>query len=221
MSVSALQKGSTGKRRRAHRPSSSMTSHFLWLKQNCFTVSLAQSISNKSLCRGNASGCKAPGKLDAMPMCKWNHSLCIQSLQSAKVKGRACPNGSLGARRRKKLKWSRKKLKQRHQSKQQWNISFPCREKRHIQVTQLVRLDARSYTQPFLKRLWIWLKLELHNRNQAFTEILCWQFPQQRNRRKPCAGDRAFDPLNEDIRNHVRKAKTALELSKYDQENLW
>jgi len=38
--------------------------------------------------------------------------------------------------------------------------------------------------------------------------------------RKPCAGDRAFYPLNEDIRNHVGKAKRALELSKYVQENL-
>ena len=38
--------------------------------------------------------------------------------------------------------------------------------------------------------------------------------------RKPLAGDRAFYPLNEDIRNHVSKAKKALDLSKYDQENL-
>ena len=38
--------------------------------------------------------------------------------------------------------------------------------------------------------------------------------------RKPCAGDRAFYPLNEDIRNHVSKAKRALELSKYEHENL-
>ena len=39
------------------------------------------------------------------------------------------------------------------------------------------------------------------------------------NGRKPCAGDRAFCPLNEDLRNHVSKAKRALELSKSDQEN--
>ena len=38
--------------------------------------------------------------------------------------------------------------------------------------------------------------------------------------RKPHLGDRAFYPLCEDIRNHVSKAKRALELSKYDQENL-
>ena len=38
--------------------------------------------------------------------------------------------------------------------------------------------------------------------------------------RKPHLGDRAFYPLSEDIRNHVSKAKRALELSKYDQENL-
>ena len=38
--------------------------------------------------------------------------------------------------------------------------------------------------------------------------------------RKPIPGDRAFYPLNDDIRNHVSKAKRALELSKYDQENL-
>ena len=38
--------------------------------------------------------------------------------------------------------------------------------------------------------------------------------------RKPLAGDRTFYPHNEDIRNHVSKAKRALELSKYDQENL-
>ena len=39
--------------------------------------------------------------------------------------------------------------------------------------------------------------------------------------RKPLAGGRAFYPHNEDIRNHISKAKRALELSKYDQENLW
>ena len=33
-------------------------------------------------------------------------------------------------------------------------------------------------------------------------------------------GDRAFYPLLEDIRNHVSKAKKALELSKFDQQNL-
>ena len=33
-------------------------------------------------------------------------------------------------------------------------------------------------------------------------------------------GDRAFYPLHEDIRNHVSKAKKALELSKFDQQNL-
>ena len=38
--------------------------------------------------------------------------------------------------------------------------------------------------------------------------------------KKPMAGDRAFYPLNEDIRNHVSKAKTTLELSKFDQQNL-
>ena len=38
--------------------------------------------------------------------------------------------------------------------------------------------------------------------------------------KKPMAGDRAFYPLNEDIRNHVSKAKKALELSKFDQQNL-
>ena len=38
--------------------------------------------------------------------------------------------------------------------------------------------------------------------------------------RKPLPGDRAFYPHNEDIRNHISKAKRALELSKYDQENL-
>ena len=38
--------------------------------------------------------------------------------------------------------------------------------------------------------------------------------------KKPMAGDRAFYPLNEDIRNHVSKAKIALELSKFDQQNL-
>lgn len=37
---------------------------------------------------------------------------------------------------------------------------------------------------------------------------------------KPVPGDRAFYPTNLDIRNHVGKAKRALELSKYDQENL-
>ena len=38
--------------------------------------------------------------------------------------------------------------------------------------------------------------------------------------RKPLAGERAFYPHNDDIRNHISKAKRALELSKYDQENL-
>jgi hypothetical protein len=38
--------------------------------------------------------------------------------------------------------------------------------------------------------------------------------------RKPQPGDRAFYPHSEDIRNHINKAKRALELSKYDQENL-
>lgn len=38
--------------------------------------------------------------------------------------------------------------------------------------------------------------------------------------KKPMSGDRAFYPLNEDIRNHVSKAKKALELSKFDQQNL-
>ena len=33
-------------------------------------------------------------------------------------------------------------------------------------------------------------------------------------------GDRAFYPLHEDIRNHVSKARKALELSKFDQQNL-
>lgn len=37
---------------------------------------------------------------------------------------------------------------------------------------------------------------------------------------RPVSGDRAFYPTNLDIRNHVGKAKRALELSKYDQENL-
>lgn len=39
--------------------------------------------------------------------------------------------------------------------------------------------------------------------------------------RKPLPGDRAFYPRSEDIRNHICKAKRAIELSKYDQENLW
>ena len=38
--------------------------------------------------------------------------------------------------------------------------------------------------------------------------------------RKPTPGDRAFYPQIEDIRNHVSKAKKAVELSKYDQQNL-
>lgn len=38
--------------------------------------------------------------------------------------------------------------------------------------------------------------------------------------RKPTPGDRAFYPLLEDIRNHVSKAKKALELSKFDLQNL-
>ena len=38
--------------------------------------------------------------------------------------------------------------------------------------------------------------------------------------KKPMPGDRAFYPLHEDIRNHVSKAKKALELSKFDQQNL-
>lgn len=37
---------------------------------------------------------------------------------------------------------------------------------------------------------------------------------------KPHPGDRSFYPLNEDVSNHVSKAKRALDLSKYDQENL-
>ena len=38
--------------------------------------------------------------------------------------------------------------------------------------------------------------------------------------KKPVPGDRAFYPLHEDIRNHVSKAKKALELPKLDQRNL-
>ena len=38
--------------------------------------------------------------------------------------------------------------------------------------------------------------------------------------KKPMPGDRAFYPLHEDIRNHVSKARKALELSKFDQQNL-
>lgn len=34
------------------------------------------------------------------------------------------------------------------------------------------------------------------------------------------AGDRAFYPLNKDTNNHVSLAKIALELSKFDQQNL-
>jgi len=37
---------------------------------------------------------------------------------------------------------------------------------------------------------------------------------------KPTPGDRTFYPQIEDIRNHVSKAKKAVELSKYDQQNL-
>ena len=37
---------------------------------------------------------------------------------------------------------------------------------------------------------------------------------------KPALYDRAFYPLNSDIRNHICMAKKALDLSKFDQENL-
>lgn len=39
-------------------------------------------------------------------------------------------------------------------------------------------------------------------------------------RQKPALCDRAFYPLNSDIRNHICMAKKALDLSKFDQENL-
>ena len=37
---------------------------------------------------------------------------------------------------------------------------------------------------------------------------------------KPVSSDRSFYPLNDDIHNHIGKAKRALELSRYDQDNL-
>lgn len=154
-------------------------------------------------------------------MWRWKHSLSILSLLSAKERGRACPSGSLGACKRRKSSWSKK---QRSQSKQQWNISSPCLKKKHIQATQLVRLEFshRSYIQPFPKRLWIWFKLELQTQQKLKHSLKYYvdNILSKEVGKKPVAGDRAFYPLNEDIRNHVSKAKRALELSKYDQENV-
>lgn len=60
---------------------------------------------------------------------------------------------------------------------------------------------------------------EVHEVKRALRQYVHTQFSQQ-YQCQPLPSDRAFHPSLHDLRNHVHKAKKALELSKIDQENL-
>ena len=95
---------------------------------------------------------------------------------------------------------------------------YPCHNKRHIQATQLVRLESmpRSCFPKDCGYGWSWNYW--HNKNETF--YYGDNHLSKKLGRKPLAGDRAFYPHNDDIHNHISTAKRALQLSKYDQENL-
>ena len=60
---------------------------------------------------------------------------------------------------------------------------------------------------------------EVHEVKKALRQYVHTHFSQQ-YQCQPLPSDRAFHPSLHDLRNHVHKAKKALELSKIDQENL-
>lgn len=61
--------------------------------------------------------------------------------------------------------------------------------------------------------------VEIHEVKRSLRNYVHTQFS-KRYQCQPSPSDRAFHPSLQDIRNHVHKAKKALELSKLDQENL-
>jgi len=61
--------------------------------------------------------------------------------------------------------------------------------------------------------------VEIHEVKRSLRNYVHTQFS-KRYQCQPSPSDRAFHPSLQDIRNHVHKAKKALELSKLDKENL-
>jgi len=201
-----------------------MTSHFLWLKQNCFTVSLAESIPNKSLCRGNASGCKAPGKLECNAHVQVKLFTLYPEFAISQSEREGLSKWKLRCMQEEKIKMIKKEIEAKTSVKttMKYFISLPREEAHSGHPTGQAGVYAQKLTPSHFSKIVDMVEAGITDTTET-KHTLKYYVGNSLSKeigRKPCAGDRAFYPLNEDIRNHVGKAKRALELSKYVQENL-